>query len=59
MWRLFFSGLEGKRVLIAGASGEIGRSLSFLFDKTGATSEMYYNENKDDAESLGAHFGYP
>ena len=47
-----FSGLEGKRVLITGASGGIGGSMSYLFAKSGATLGIHYNENKDDAESL-------
>ena len=47
-----FSGLEGKRVLVTGASGGIGRSMSHLFAKSGATLGIHYNENRDDAESL-------
>ena len=47
-----FSGLEGKRVLITGASGGIGRSMSYLFAKSGATLGIHYNENRDSAESL-------
>ena len=43
-----FSGLEGKRVLITGTSGGIGRSMSYLFSKSGATLGLHYNENKID-----------
>ena len=39
-----FSSLKGKRVLITGASGGIGRSMSYLFAKSGATLGIHYNE---------------
>lgn len=47
-----FSSLRGKRVLITGASGGIGRSMTYLFAKSWATLGIHYNKNKDDDESL-------
>ena len=44
------SGLKGKKVLITGASGGIGRSISCLFAECGATLGIHYNKNKEDAE---------
>ncbi len=37
-----FSGLEGKRVLTTGASGGIGRSMSYLFAVSVAIKKKIY-----------------
>ena len=45
-------GLEGKTVLITGASGGIGAATTRVFAQEGAKVIIHYNRNKDAAEKL-------
>lgn len=47
-----FSGLNGRRVLITGASGGIGSSLARLFAEHGALLGLHYHRNHAETETL-------
>ena len=47
-----FPGLDGKRVLITGASGGIGSCLARLFAEHGALLGLHYHQNRAETETL-------
>ena len=47
-----FEQIEGKNVLITGASGGIGASISRLFFRNGAHIGLHYNKNEESINAL-------
>ncbi len=45
-------GLEGKRILVTGASGGIGKAISKLLIDEGAKVAMHFNSNREGIEEL-------